>query len=267
MFLSFTFNRTGLAVAALVVALMIACDGDSGDAKTPEWAIDAVPAPSHLLLRTPFFADQPIPREEFESIDIEPNIYGPEAMEPGQSFRYALGVFQCCVVLRPVDIPVAWSVEPPGIARIDGDTGFLATNRAAAHGSKFNITALVEGMDEPVTREMAVFSREQNPLIGRWHENREQGGVRELLFQSDGRYFATWFLLESRVDLVGDYTVAPSTGEIELTKDWEMEETQGFQGTGSFEIDDQGQLLLTGICPSEPDPENPTCSRRFTRSR
>ncbi|MBT97566.1 MAG: hypothetical protein CL902_02935 [Dehalococcoidia bacterium] len=112
MFPSTNFKWAGLAVAALVIALTIACGGGSDDAKTPDWAIDAVPAPRHLLMRIAFFEDQPIPREEFESKDIEPNIYGPGAMEPGQSFRYAIGAFQCCVVMRPVDIPVTWSVGP-----------------------------------------------------------------------------------------------------------------------------------------------------------
>ncbi|MBC8282096.1 MAG: hypothetical protein H8E48_15050 [Chloroflexi bacterium] len=212
MLLSISFKRASLALIALVIALTIACGGGSGDAEPPEWAIDAIPAPRHLLMRTPFFADQPIPREEFESIDIEPHIYGPEAMEPGQSFQYAIGVFQCCVVMRPVEIPVAWSVGPQEIARIEEETGFLVIDKAAAHGSKISITAIVEGMEEPVTREVTVFSPAQNPLIGRWREDREIVGVKELLFQSDGQYFATWFMLESYVDLGGDYTVSPSTG-------------------------------------------------------
>ncbi len=143
----------------------------------------------------------------------------------------------------------------------------MAIDKSAAHDSKVSITAVVEGLDEPVTREVTVFTPEQNPLIGRWREDLELVGVKELLFQSDGQYFATWFMLESYVDLGGDYTVTPSTGEIELTENWELKDSQEFQGTGSFEIDEQGRLLLSGICPTKPDPDNPDCLRRFTRAK
>jgi hypothetical protein len=169
------------------------------------------------------------------------------------------------VVVLPVDASAVWSVQPDGLARIDAETGFLAVDEAAAHGSIATITAIVEGVESPLTTDVAIFSSEQNPLFGRWHED-SVGGVRELYFQSDGLYAATWLLLESYMDLFGDYTVDIGTGEIEMIKDWEREPTLGFQGQGDFEIDDQGRLLLTGICSTEPDPENPDCVRRFVRS-
>ena len=258
-------RRVILALATLVLALLVACGNDSKESQAPEWAVDAVPAPSHLLFRTPFFPDEIVPRDEFESLNIDPSIYGPEAMEPGQSFRYLISVFRCCVVVYPVDIQAEWSVDPEGVARIDEKTGFLAINESAAHGATVTLTAKVEGVEEPVTRELTVFSSAQNPLIGPWREDRASGGVRELLFQSDGRYFATWIMLESFVDLGGRYMVDTTTGKIEMIQGFEREKTEGFQGAGNFEIDDQG-LLLTGICPEEPDPGNPDCVRRFVRA-
>lgn len=66
--------------------------------------------------------------------------------------------------------------------------------------------------------DVAIFSSEQNPLLGRWHED-SVGAVKELYFQSDGLYAATWLLLESYMDLFGDYTVDTSTGKIEMIKD------------------------------------------------
>ena len=131
------------------------------------------------------------------------------------------------------------------------------------HGSIVTVTAIVEGVAGPVTRELTVFSPKIDPLVGRWHE--ERGGVAELSFQSDGRYTATWLMLESQIDLFGDYSVHTSTGKIELIKNWERAETRGFQGQGDFSIDDQDQLTLTGVCPTKPDPENPKCIRRFIR--
>ena len=87
-----------------------------------------------------------------------------------------------------------------------------------------------------------------------------------MLFLSDGRYVATWTLLETWMDLFGDYTVDTATGKIGFIKDWERVETPGFQGQGEFEVDGQGRLLLTGICSTEPDPQTPDCIRRFVRS-
>ena len=220
-----------------------------------------------MLARTPFFPDEILPREEFESLDIDPSLYGPSDIEPRQSFRYLISVFRCCLVIYPVDVLAEWSVHPEGIARVDEKTGFLAISESAAHGSTVTIKAQVEGVDEPVTRELAVFSSDQNPLIGPWREDRESGGVRELLFESDGYYYASWMMLESYIDLRGDYTVDANTGEIQMIQGFERFETEGLQGSGSFENDDQGRLLLTGICPEEPDPENPDCVRQFVRSR
>lgn len=265
MLLTSNFRRAGLVLPLLILAVLLSCGGDGGKSAIPEWAADAVPASSHLLIREPFFADELAPLDELLAVNVDPFIYGPEAMEPGQYFRYILSVFKCCVVVFPVDGPAVWSVEPEGIAKIDAETGFLAIDETAEHGSKVTITAVVEGVESPLTTDVAIFTSEQNPLLGRWRED-GIGGVRELYFQSDGLYAATWLLLESYMDLFGDYTVDSSAGKIEMVKDWEREPTLGFQGQGAFEIDDQGGLLLTGICSHEPDPENPDCVRRFVRS-
>ena len=67
------------------------------------------------------------------------------------------------------------------------------------------------------------------------------------------------------MDLFGTYNVDTSTGKIEFIEDWERVETPVFQGQGDFGIDKDG-ALLSGICATEPDPDNPDCIRRFVRS-
>ena len=87
-----------------------------------------------------------------------------------------------------------------------------------------------------------------------------------MLFQSDGLYAATWLLFESWMDLLGTYNVDTSTGKIEFIENWERVETPRFQGQGDFRIDEDGTLLLSGICSTEPTPDNADCIRRFVRS-
>jgi len=68
------------------------------------------------------------------------------------------------------------------------------------------------------------------------------------------------------MDLFGDYSVDTDTGKIEFINDWERVETPGYQVQGDFYIDENGRLLLSGICPTEPDLDNFDCLRRFVRS-
>ena len=178
-------QQAGLVISALILVLMVACGTDDN------------PAPSYLLIRAPFSADYPITRAETEESRKNLSIYGPEAMEPVQSYRFRIVGFDCCTVVRPVETEAAWSVEPAGIASIDAETGFVVVDENAAHGTVVTITADVEDEDYPLARELTVFSNKINPLIGRWREDQAGGGIRELYFQSDGLYAATWLLLES----------------------------------------------------------------------
>ena len=86
-----------------------------------------------------------------------------------------------------------------------------------------------------------------------------------MLFQYDGLYTATRLLLESWIDLFGTYNVDTSTGKIEFIEDWERIETPGFQGQDDFCIDEDGTILSSGICATEPDPDNHDCIRRIVR--
>ena len=100
-------------MSALVLVLVVACGNDdfSNQQQNHE-----NPDPAHLLIRAPLSVDYPITLEESAESRKKPNIYGPEAMEPSQSFQYLIVVFDCCVVVRPVETDAEWSVAPVGIA-------------------------------------------------------------------------------------------------------------------------------------------------------
>ena len=72
------------------------------------------------------------------------------------------------------------------------ETGFLVVEETALHGSMVTLTATLDGREEPVTRELTIFPTEQNPLLGRWREETDSGGVGELLMQVGGKYAASW---------------------------------------------------------------------------
>ena len=181
-------------MSALVLVLVVVCDNDDFSNQQQNHENHA---PAHLLIRATLSVDYPTTLKESAESSKKPNNYGPEATEPGQSFRYLIVVFDCCVVVRPVETDAEWSLEPVGIASIDVKTGFLVVDEAAAHGSVVTVTGDVEGVDSPLARGLTVFSSKINPLIGRWREERASGAARELLFQPDGLYAAAWLLLES----------------------------------------------------------------------
>ena len=71
------------------------------------------------------------------------------------------------MVVRPVQGPASWSVEPVGVATVDAEANFLVIDDSAPPGSIFPFKAEVEGMEDVLTRELTVFSREQNSPVGR----------------------------------------------------------------------------------------------------
>ena len=88
----------------------------------------------------------------------------------------------------------------------------------------------------------------------------------ELLIQGDGRFAASWQMLEDYIDLFGTYAIDAedsTTGTVEFTRSGERFETPGFQGAGSFNISTDGTLTLKGIC-SDNDGE-PKCTHRLVR--
>ena len=246
----------------LVAALLFAACG--GGYETYTGAENTVPG--HLLPRTPFLNDSPISLSEADSRNMEPYVLAPQAMEPGQAFQFAAVVYECCVVTRPVQANVSWSIDPQDGATIDAETGVFSVDPSTAHGSVFTITGNIEnGAHEP-TAEIMVITREMNPFIGSWKQD-DAGSIGELLFTTDGQYVVTWTMLEDYMDLFGTYEFDTATGAIEFNFEWDRIETAGFSGAGSYHFEDDGSLVLDGVCSGGPDSKLGTgeeiCTNRF----
>ena len=255
------FNLAIIAVILATALLLAACGGGPGKYTDAENTV-----PASLLPRTPFLIDSPVPFSEVLEQDIEPYVITPLAMEPGQAFRFAVIMYACCVVAQLVEAEITWRVHPQEGASIDPSSGLLKVDPATSHGSVFKVSADVENGAYNPSTEVTVITREENPLAGSWREG-DTGNVGELLFTADGQYAATWTMLEDYMDLFGTYELDTTTGTVELNYEWDRIETAGFSGTGSYRIEDDGSLVLEGICSGGPDSKLGTgeevCTHRF----
>jgi len=260
MFPHSSLKTAGLVFSILLVAIVAACGGDfetyTGEENT---------VPGHLLPRTAFLVEHPISISEATSRNMEPYVIAPLAMEPGQTFQFVVGVFDCCIFTRPVQADVSWTIDPREGATIDAATGVFTVNPATAHGSVFIVGANIENGAHTPSTEITVFTRDMNPFIGSWRED-DAGSIGELLFTADGQYTVTWTMLEDYMDLFGTYEFVTATGEIEFNFEWDRIKTAGFSGAGSFRFE-EGNLILEGICTGGPDSKLGTgdkvCFHRF----
>ncbi len=143
--------------------------------------------PGHLLPRTAFLADHPISISEADSRKMKSYVITPLAMEPGQTFQFAVGVYGCCVVTLPVRADVSWTIDPA--------IGAFTVDLETVHGSVFTIDANIENGTHNLSTEITVFTRGMNPFIGSWRED-DAESIGELLFTTDGQYTVTWTMLE-----------------------------------------------------------------------
>ena len=116
-----------------------------------------------------------------------------------------------------------------------------------------------------------------NPLLGRWHEiawvNCATGQevspddpIRELVFQSDGTVTVTWHPIETYVDYRGTYESSES-GAMKIVITWSAYAPGDFDGDGTYQIDDGGNLLLADMWLGSPKQTQGLngCGHRFEK--
>lgn len=185
--------------------------------------------------------------DEIELAATSVLLIGPNDMEPGGYSRITVAGPAClrCADLLEVVTPTKWSVSPSIGASIDSATGTLSMSGAASVGSIYTVTADLGAF--AVTKEISVYSAEENPLVGVWTEQ-DTGNVGTLLLTSGGEFAATINPYGSYQDYWGDYTFDSDTGALELIAQGWNQVAPGVDGIGKFSIDANGQLSLSDIC-------------------
>jgi hypothetical protein len=116
-----------------------------------------------------------------------------------------------------------------------------------------------------------------DPLLGRWHETAwidcatgqeemPNDPIRELAFQSDGTVTVTWHPIETYVDYRGTYE-SSELARMEIVMTWSAYAPGDFDGVGTYEIDDGGDLVLADMWLGSPKQTQGLngCGHRFER--
>lgn len=196
---------------------------------------------------------------------------------PGMSAQLALGVIECCYVFFPAPAQAIWSVEPAGAgATIDPVGGFLSIGLSTPADRVFTVSADVENGRRVVTAEVYLFTANANPFVGVWREVAQltcdtgaevepDAPIRELIFNADGTFAATWTPFEVYVDFWGRYTFDAAEGTIELEVEDGNAVPPDIDGSGRYAFDEMGNLVLTDLWLGQPSrvtsPAN--CGHRF----
>jgi hypothetical protein len=199
-------------------------------------------------------------------------------MQPGGSTTLTLGVGECCYYVEPVDACAVWSVEPSDGAAIDPETGKLSIAATAPSGSVFTVSADVENGRRVVSIDVHVYTPEDNPLVGRWQEEEQfacgtgeavapHRPIRELVFRADGEVGVTWDPFELYRDYWGTYAYDLGRGSLDLSVFSGNYVPDDVDGQGTFSLDEQGHLLLSGIWLGAPrgSTAHANCGHRFVR--
>jgi len=200
------------------------------------------------------------------------------AMQPGETWEFSPGTVECCYVFEPVDACATWSVSPTGGATIDPKTGVFTVDPETPSGAVFTVTADVENGRRLVSVDVHVYTPQANPLFGTWGEEAQlscetgeeivpEERIGELAFGADGEFSVTWHPFEIYKDYWGTYTFDVSQGTIELTGAEGNYVPEGFDGSGSWFIDEEGHLVLRDIWLGAPRGVSgaANCGHRFTR--
>jgi hypothetical protein len=257
---------TALPLLAIILALTI----PSETSGTPE------PSPKPIVLERTLAIESYPNGDELEWWPVA-DLGGPLQMQPGETRVLVIGVYACCYFFEPSRLDARWSVEPVDGVTVDGD-GTLAIDSDVPDGTVITVQADIAGTGELVTTRVHVYSRETQPLVGSWRETRQiacevdeeftpQEPIGELRLDADGTFSVTWQPFEIYRDYWGTYEANLETGELLLTITGGNIEPADFNGTGTFEIREDGSLVLRGIWLGTPadGTSSPQCGHRFSR--
>ncbi len=199
-------------------------------------------------------------------------------MQPGETREFFLGVVECCYVFEPVDACATWSVSPGDGVTLDAETGVFTVDPATPSGEVFTVTADVEQGRRLVSIEVYVYTLQENPLVGNWIEETQyacdtgeevtpEEQIRELQFRADGSFSVTWMPFEIYRDYWGSYQYNAEQGTLDLTIVAGNYVPEDMDGSGSWEVDQEGQLVLWDIWLGTPYGGSgmAKCGHRFVR--
>lgn len=265
--------RTTVLGAALM-ALSACFGGGSGDRSDASTSGDALDQADAHVASDAGPCESPLDETVLGqlSMSIEPNL----AMKPGSSRQMQLGTVECCYFFEVVNACASWSVSPSEGATIDPGTGYLEIDSSAENGAVYTVTADVEDGRRDVSIDIYIYSEEDNPLFGFWHEDAQfecgsgeertpEETIGELRFRADGQVNVTWYPFEVYVDYWGPYEYDLVTGALTIEATGGNYVPDDIDGTGTFEIDDQGRLLLHDMWLGSPQgsTQPAACGHRF----
>ena len=122
-------------------------------------------------------------------------------------------------VMEDVDARCLTITEVSGPGQLLEDGRTVAVNPDAGDGSAVLIRGTIG--DTAISGRIAVYDRSRLPIVGYWHQRPEecQGSepMRELVFNGDGTFSATWMPFEVYKDFWGTFTYDAETRELVLT--------------------------------------------------
>lgn len=197
-------------------------------------------------------------------------------LQPGQSHAFEVGLLECCYFFEPIEACAEWSVAPSEGATITED-GVLTIDPTVDNGAMFLVQADIEQGRALLEAEVWVYTEQDNPLVGSYHEisqfDCQQGDefvpdelIGELRFLANSQFMLTWFPFEVYVDYWGPYAYELPTGALTITAEDGNYIPTDLDGQGTFSFDANGDLLLADMYLGSPyagAPGPPACGHRF----
>lgn len=192
----------------------------------------------------------------------------------GGTLNLFVGYEECCYFINRIpDLTVVWSVEPTGAAQIDPQTGVLTASADAGNTSVFVTAAAPNGLSK--TASVSIY--DQRPIIGVWQEEaridcatgafvESSSLIYELIFDANNEFRVSWSPFEVYVDYVGTYTA--DTPHLSMRARLLNYLPHDFEGEGTYEIDEEGRLVLRDLWlgTSPYASETTSCGHRFVRA-